>query len=339
VALLFVDVAAAGPRWVTQLVRKLPRDVEEVERAFETSRNASIQVSVGEPMEICDLSQETVFDVTVGGKKDKLKFQFGRVGALTFGLEVSPADQLNLPAVSKGRIMKRVTENYISIQVRPQRDVQTGAIYLYYKPFAAIGSYLEPDTQEFSPLMEDSVRDFRGLGLFVPPEAPINAENLRTFVGVNKTMITDEKDPDAPKPALFPNYEFVFVRARIEGEKVELHSFLTNEHRRVLHYLKPYVPPRSPDECSIKSVLLFTAYSVAKQSPSAKAIRRAFTHSRASYALDELNAYAAAQHWQGDALDNLTALLDAIIDGKLTKQPVASPAAAACTTARDDVPE
>jgi hypothetical protein len=308
--------AAEGPRWVAQILRKLPRDVRDVEAAFEQSRNASLQLSVGEPMEAPDFSQETVFDVTVGGQKQKLKFQFGRLGALTYGMELTAADQANLPAVSKSRIMQRITENYISIQIRPQRDVASGAIYLYYKPFAAIGSYIAPNTQEFAPLMEDSVRNFRGIGLFVKPGAPINAENLRTFVGINKTMITDEQDPDAPKPALFPNFEFTFVRARVEGQKVVLHTFVTNEHRQRLHYLKPYVAPQSPDECSIKSTILFTEYSVAKQSPSAKALRRTWINSQASYPVVELDKYAADQNWSGDAFDNLTELLDAMIDGR-----------------------
>lgn len=316
--------AADAPKWIAQLIRKLPETEAEVEAIWEKSRNASIQVTVGEPLQAPDFSQQTDYDVTVAGKKKQLKFDFARIGALNFGLAVSESDQAHLPAVSKGKIMERVDGNYISIQIRPHRDQQTGAIYLYYKPFAAIGAYGLPGAQEFSPLMEDSVADFRGVGLFVKRGTPITAEALRTFVGVNKTMITDEANPDAPQPKLVKNFEFTFVRARIAGDRVALHTFVTDGHRTRLHYLHPYEPPPAFADCDVQSVLLFTDYSVAKQSPSAKAIRHAKIRDRAMFPVADLDKWASGKGWSGGALDNLTELLDAIIDGQLSPTPSAA---------------
>jgi hypothetical protein len=66
--------------------------------------------------------------------------------------------------------------------------------------------------------------------------------------------------------------------------------------------------------------MYFTEYSAAKQSPSAKALRKTIFNSQASFTLSQLDEYAASAGWEGDALDNLSATLDAIIDGKLTSK-------------------
>lgn len=319
-ALPLVSLAAGAdaPRWVTQLVRSIPRSDEEFAAAFEKSRNSSIQVPVGEPLQVPGFAEQTVYDVTIGGKKQRIPFDYSRLGALTFGLSVAEPDQANLPAVSKNTILDRVNTNYISIQVRPQRDVETGAIYLYYKPFAAIGIYGQPNSHEFSPLMEDSVRDLRGLGLFVPKGTPVTAEALRTFVAINKTTICDPENRDAPQPKTMPHYELLLVRAVVDGEKVELHTFCTTEWRTLLHYMKPYAEPATIADCGIKSVMLFTDYSVAKQSPSAMAQRHTYIRPQGTFRMEDLDAYASASGFEGGALDNLTAILDAIIARKVS---------------------
>jgi hypothetical protein len=316
--------AAEGPRWVTQILRRVPRTDAELVEAFEKSRNSSIQVPVGDPLETPPFSERTTYDVTLGGQKQKVRFDFSRQGALTFGLSVNESDQANLPAVSKRTILERVNGNYISIQVRVQRDVETGAIYLYYKPFAAIGSYTAPNTHEFSPLMEDSVRDLRGIGLFVPSGTPVTAEALRTFVAVNKTTITDPENRDAPNPELFPHYELLIARAVVDGDRVTLHTFCTTEWRTLLHYLKPYEAPKTVDDCGIKSVMLFTDYSVAKQSPSAMAQRHTIINPRSTFEVRELDTYISNQGLEGGTFDHLTTVLDAIIADKVAPSGTAA---------------
>lgn len=308
---------AAAPQWVAQLLRRVPRTQEELRLEFEKSKNSSIQVGVDEPMETLDFTGETSYDVTVGGKKESLKFAFSRLPVLSYGMEVLPQDQVNLPSVSKNRILTRVGGDYISMQMRVHRDLTSGAVYLYYKPFAAVGAYAGGNSQEFAPLMEGSVRDVRGLGLFVKPGTPIDAEALRTFVACNKTVIVEEGHEDEENPPTKPHYELQLVRLRMDGDQPVLHTFVTNEYGQRIQYLKPYRTPTQRDECDLISVMYFTEYSAAKQSPSAKALRRTIFNAQSSYTLSQLDEHAASAGWEGDALDNLSATLDAIIDGKV----------------------
>jgi len=320
-AVSFVSHAsgAEAPRWVAQVLRRLPHSEAEIAAAFSASRNASVQVAVGDPMELASFDQETSYDVTAaGGKKEKARFQYARIPVFTYGLALTDADQQNLPAVSKGTILDRINDNYICMQIRVHRDMVTGAVYLYYKPFAAVGSYTLEGTQEFTPLMEDSVRDCRGIGLFVKSGTPVTAEAFRTFVAISKTMAVVDEDRDALKPRERENYEFFIVRGRPAGDSLELHAFATDEDRKVLNYVKPFAAPKNADDCSVKSTMLFTQYTVAKQSPSAKVVRFVSLNERHTFSMADLDKFVANAGLQGDALDNLTFVLDAIIDGKVT---------------------
>ena len=107
------------------------------------------------------------------------------------------------------------------------------------------------------------------------------------------------------------------VRARVDGDHVELHTFVTHDFRRQLCYLEPYREPQSRDECGVVGRVFFTQYTAAKQSPSAKATRGSKLNARACLNIEDLNRYAMSQGWEGTGLDNLDQLLDAIIDAKL----------------------
>lgn len=311
---------AESPTWIAKPISKLPRTEEELAAAHAASKSASIQVPVGDPLEIENFEGKTEYSVTVveDGQKvtKKLPYDYSRLGVVAYGMRLTPEDEANLPVVSKNRILKRVNGDYISIQIRVHRDSANGNIYLYYKPFAAIGAYGLPGSQEFAALMEDSVRDCRGLGLFVPEGTPPSAEAFRTFVGINRdTLLVENADGGGLVES--PHYELFFVRARVEGDRVELHSFNTSEYLSRLNYLKPYEAPETVDECDIDSTILFTAYTAAKQSPSAKAARQIDIRPRRMFPLAELDEYVRQQGMQGDALDNLIPVLDAIIDGKV----------------------
>jgi hypothetical protein len=320
VALGARDSRGASPVLVAKILREIPRTEEQLAEAHRNSRAASLQISVGQPLEVHGFSRETYYDVTVrengSAIKRKIRFEFSRLGIMTYGMEIDPADQLELPLVSKRRILRRVNGNYISIQLRVQRDPQSGAVYLYYKPFAAVGSYRAGGTQEFATLMEDSVRDLRGVGLFVKNGAPVTAESLRTFVAVNKNIMALKNSANG-RVELKPHYELLFVRARIAGDQIALHAFGTDEYRTRLHYLKPYEVPAGVDDTTIKSTIFFTQYTAAKQSPTDKAARRVRIGSRSSFALSHLDDFAAAQGFEGGALGNVTEVLDAIIDGQI----------------------
>jgi hypothetical protein len=83
-----------------------------------------------------------------------------------------------------------------------------------------------------------------------------------------------------------------------------------------LNYLRPYTEPPTLADTDIDSTVFFTAYTAAKQSPSAKAARKIDIRPRQYFEIAELDEFAKAQGLQGDFFDNLTVVLDAIIDGK-----------------------
>jgi hypothetical protein len=309
---------AEPPIWVTKICRVVPTTPEELEVAHQGSTAASLQVAVGEPLEITDWAGKTTYDISVneGGAKVKkqLDYDFCRLGCFTYGMQLSPEDQLNLPVASKNRILDRVGSNYISIQLRVHRQHDTGTPYLYFKPFAAIGAFGKPETQEFHALMEDSVRDLRSLGLFVKAGTPITAESLRTFVAVNRDVMTRQGEAGEER---LPHFELAFVRARFDGDQPVLHCFVTNEHRQVINYLAAYVTPQDREQCTFDSSIVFTEYTVAKQSPSAKATRQVVIDTRGRFDIAALDAFAQEQNWGGTALENLTQTLDAMIDGKV----------------------
>jgi len=317
----FISVAQATraekPVWLAKVIRELPRDEAAMAAAHKNSHDAAVQVSAGDPLQIVDFQGETSYNVTVGGEKRQLPYRYCRLGALSYGMQLTPEDRATLPTISKNRILRKVNGNYISLQLRVQRDEATGNVYLYYKPFAVVGAYDDQEqSQEFSPLMEDSVRDVRGIGLFVKPGTSPSAEAFRTFVAINKNTLALDS-PDSDEPVLKPHYEFFFGRLRVDGDDIQLHVFGTTHHRTQLNYFNTYSSPTERKECMMVSTIFFTEYTIAKQSPSKKAARDVNLQRRGQIALDDAHAFAAKKGYQGDAWDNLSEILDAIIDGEL----------------------
>lgn len=316
---------AESPIWITKLCPRVPITHEALAAAHAESKNSCIQVPTGDPLEVTGFAGITEYGVTLleNGQRvaKQLPYDFSRLSAVSIGMQLLPPDQEQLPSVSKQRILKRVDGNYIIVQVRVHRDRASGQVYLYYKPFAAIGGFNETAALEFAPLMEDSVREVRSLGLFLRPGQTPTADQLRTLVAVSRDtiLLTEPDGSGEPKPR--EHYELMFVRARVEGEAVTLHTFVTNEFRTIVNYLRPYETPTSSDRCDLRNTIYFTEYTAAKQSPSKKVTRDVRILSRSRYALSALDEYAHQQGWSGDALENLTETLDAIIDQRVPALP------------------
>ena len=89
----------------------------------------------------------------------------------------------------------------------------------------------------------------------------------------------------------------LFVRARVDGQSTErqvtLHAFATTEDRTRLRYLPPYQAPSKAADCSIKSTIYFTSYGFANLYPAAKSTRRIEINAQASFAMADLDRYAA----------------------------------------------
>lgn len=322
-ALLFgsaTPARAAGPLWVTKLVHEIPRTDDECAAAHAASKSSCIQVPAGDPHELTGFAGETTYEVTV--KEDgqavpkKLAYDFDRLNILSIGLKLRPEDEPLLPSVSKGRILGKVGLNYILIQLRVHRDREHGNIYFYYKPFAAVGNYATPgEAQNFEPLMEDSVRETRGLGLWCQAGTKPSAEQMRTFVALNKDTMRHQLDGGAHEDKT--DYELVLARLRVVGDRPEVHTFVSADDRKQLHYMQPARPPAETAGCSLAHTIFFTQYTAAKQSPSAKVTFHVDINSRGGATMEELDQYAASAGWTGDAFDNLSDTLDALIDGKI----------------------
>lgn len=340
IALATSRLAAAPPVWVAKVLRQAPRSEAEMAAAFAASKDACVQVPAGDPLELAEFSGETFYDVTlrVDGQpqRQQRRFEFTRRGVLSFGSAILPEDQQQLPSLSKPRILRRVEGDYVVLQVRLHRDNASGAVYLYHRPLAAVGSFGQPGlAQEFAPVMEDSVRQVRGLGLFVDPDRRhVEEDDLRTLVAVSQSlMVVDGPPQDVPANVaetaatrvggfdVAPAYRLIFVRARAVGDQFRLHTFVTSKEADTLAYLPAYQSPSRPDDCTVTSEIVFTGYTAAKQSPIAKASRTMTVHDQARYSIADLDAWIAEQGLSGGAFAHLTLALDAIIDGRVGSSP------------------
>ncbi len=320
-----------APPLVARLLDRVPRTEIELTAAHAASVADAVQVAAGDPLEEAGFSGRTVSAVLIDEAGQpmtrQIEFDYSRLAVTSIAMHLLPGDQERLPVVSRQRIVKRVDENYLVIQVRVQRDA-AGQVYLHHRPIAAVGKYGADDAQEFAPLMESSVQDVRGIGLWVPPGSKLGAESLRTMVAINRDVYLTT--PAAGEPAVArPHYELMFVRARFDGLQPVLHCFVTNENRERLNYLRGYQPPLREADCDLRNTIYFTEYTQAKQSPSKKVTREVRIMARASYLMSDLDRWSTAQGWSGSALDNLTALLDAVIDGSVA---ISTPAEVAPAT-------
>jgi hypothetical protein len=319
--LLPTSALAEFPTSLTRMVRHIPRTESELAAAFaETADNACSAVPAGESLELLDFTAGPSRSVDFGEGPQTVMFEACRRGVLSFGLDITPDDQQDLPFLSGGKILECVTANYVCIQARLQRAAD-GAAFLDHRPVAAVGAYTDPQqSQAFLAMMEESIKDVRGLGLFVKPDTAPTAETLRTLVVLHRNRIP-ASDPRGPAD----QYEFLFVRAQADDASaagaIRLHAFATSEARQRLHFLRPYAAPSKVDECSIKSLIYFTEYGLAGLYPIARAVRGTLVRSQSSYSLDELDRYAASQHLAGGAWNNLTETLDAVIAGRVGKDP------------------
>jgi hypothetical protein len=337
--LLFGSLPVEADELVGTVIRRIPRTEAEVIAAHaQAEERASLEIPPGQALESPAIDERVVYQVgSDSAERKDVEYLAGRRALLSFGMEISVADQANLPFLSGSTILDRVNSNYLVIEARLQRPATGGPPYLYSRPLAAVGDYANAEkTQEWAELMQSSVRDLRGVGLFVKPTVPVTAEALRTLVVINKSVLAIE-EPGRSAPRLKDCYELMLVRLRVEQstdgeERLALHVFATTDDRVKLHYLRAYERPSRTDECSIKSTIYFTEYKYANLYPSAKASRQSVVRSRETFTIAELDQYAATAGLGGDAWDHITEILDAVVDGRVPHRAAepapASPGAA-----------
>jgi len=260
-----------------------------------------------------------------GAASGSLLFDWGRWPIIDYGTRMSEADQKDLPFFTSGVILDVVNKTYVSLQVRVHRAAPDGQPYLHYVPITAVADFGKLDaTTEFSALQQLAVSNVRGLGLFLKPEQPREPRSLRTLVVSIKghKIIPNKEDAEIQTE---PTLELLLVRMRTDAatpdprvaEAVQLHAFGTTEGLTKLVQFKPYATPANSEDCTIRSTIRITEYAVAGQLPSARAAREVRIRADKEFALPALDRYARSAGLAGDAFDNLTEILDAIIDGKL----------------------
>lgn len=309
---------AGSPLAALKTIRTLPRTEGELAAAHERARGLACEhIPPGEPLEISSF-------VPRFEEGSALPVPSSRRAAFSVGLDMLDEDRADLPTLTGGRILDYIDGHYVAVEVRVERDLDTGELYLHHRPLAATLEFHGARiTQPFVDLVSDSIQDMRSLGLWTDARRATAPEQLRTLVLAHKNMINEQQGRGRKARAA---YEYVFVRARPgRGDSLELHAFATTRDRQWLHYLEPFRSPSRARQCGIRGTIYFSEYKVANLLPAASATRRTAVHANKSFALEDLDAYARQAGWSGSALDHLTDLLDAIIDGKIAsaRPPVA----------------
>lgn len=300
-------------------ITSLPRTHSEVESLYgRHSGHACEIVPPGEPFEMVPFSMFLTERERKAIKSREIMFPSSRRHVFSVGIDVLPDDQRQLPTLSAREIMKYINNHYVSIQARVQKDPVSGTLFLNHRPLAAT---MPCDrirvTQDFQPAVKVSAQAYYGIGLFLEEGQEPVPENLRTLVLIHRNRIIVPSTLIKAKSI----YEWTFIRARpatVKGsESLVLHTFVTTGERSELHYIRPAPAPRRPTDASLIGSIIFTSYSGGGLYPEQSAMRRSSVKTKVSYSLSKLNELAKAQEWNGDALDNLTRVLDAIIDNKL----------------------
>jgi hypothetical protein len=326
----FVDAAiGADVSPAPRAIERIPRTSKELDLAHETSDYACLQLPAGVALAPARFETETspgsvkLVGSSLGAAA--LPVDSGRWPAVSFGVRINKADQADLPRLTGGTILDRVNNYYVCLQVRVERASPAGVPFLHYQPLAAVGEYgQEEKTEKFAALQQTAVANVRSLGLFVKSGGARQPDNLRTMVlsiKGSRVVAGDMSDP----PRLEPSLEMIFVRMRVAqakaGDKappaIEIHTFSTTDDLKRLVYVAPYVTPDKLEECGLTSTIRLTEYTFGGQYPSARATRGLKFRSRGEFDLAQLDAYARSAGMKGAALDNLTEVLDAVIDGRL----------------------
>ncbi|MBA4017498.1 MAG: hypothetical protein C0483_10030 [Pirellula sp.] len=303
-----------------RIVRSLPRDDKEIAEAFAAAAgNVCRAVREGRSSEVHDLSPLTAGDaglkvtMTVGGRS--LPIPMARKTVLSVGVAIAPDDVATLPLISSSAIQQYLNTHYVCLQVMIRRDLDTGSLCLHDTASAAClpceGSLL---TEEFEPLVRDSLQDTRCLGLFVAADETDDAVTPGTLVFVVRNPFYDENAPGKTKPS----YELLFVRAKTKrstlgDEDLELHAFMTAEARKTLKRLPPYQAPESNTSCVLSGTVTFLGYASDGLTPAASALRTLEVRSTTEMKEEQLNALAATKSGKHHWLERPSAVLDAII--------------------------
>jgi hypothetical protein len=302
-------------KWVRTLA-EIPTTRSAIEAAYERNQSQRCEpVPPGEPLALTafqpHLTRRDVHEYGVDVPATSI-----RQHIFSLGLDMLGADKGTLPVISRLQILGYLSDHYVSIQVRVQKDPATGALFLHHRPLAAVAAFRQARlTREPPAAVMEALKDYRSLGVFLPEGVEPTPANLNTLVLVFKRDVSDAGISGAA-------YEFAFVRAReavIDGDRaLELHTFVTYDDRRELHYLQPCPDPSRSNNCSLTTMLYFTKFVDGGLRPVDGGSRGSTFRSRSRYSMDAIAEHTRAQGWE--PLAELTRTLDEIIDRRITDE-------------------
>jgi hypothetical protein len=300
-----------------KLISRLPLTSREVETAFTRSRSEACEIlPKGESLEL--LSFTTV--LTERDRRESQKKRLlptSRRDLFSVGLEFEPSDREALPLVSRSTIDNYLRDHYVSIQARVRRDLLDGKPYFHHRPLAVTAEYRgSKRTQDFEPLVANSIRNIHSLGLFSSdPTVRRKPEDLRTLVLVFRT---DLMRPGSNLSR--ESFELVLIRGVEKTGELDRHVFVTTENRTKLSYLNNHRRPSAPSKCSILGQITVTDYDSTGIYPKQSATRNYRLDARSEYSTRQLDAYCRERRLEGGFVSNVTIVLDAIIDGQLPSE-------------------
>lgn len=305
-----------GPPPGIRTFSSMPRSAGDVASAYLRTANQSVEfLQKGEPLELNSFTPYLTRRDRAE-KHAKLPNPSTRRSMFSIGVQVGKEDQVRLPKLSAALILDYLSEHYVSVQARIQKDAGTGTLYLHQRPIVVTSKYGTVKlTEDFAPAVANSVRDIHSLGLYVPTKTPPTPENLRTLVLIHKHDALDAKSN-----RIEPHYELVVVRGRANfgGSKLELHCFATSDERTKLHYLKTGRAPTRFNDCTLRASVYFSRYTGGDLVPADSVLRGQTINSLMTFEMKDLDSFTRnSLKLSGDALTNINEVLDAIIDGKL----------------------
>ncbi len=322
ILILFVSIRGTLANDFADLktISVLPLTEQQVAQAFDRSlSDACEQLPKDEPLELRSFTPYLT-------ERDKRSLKTkplpaSRQSLFSVGLEFGADDRATLPKVSGGIIADYLANNCVLIQARIRKDLLDRKLYFHHRPLALTAQFRGSRiSHPFQPLVATSIRDFHGIGLFVEETRILKAEKLRTLVLVFKNNVLTSRTGSRT----VEQYEFAFIRGREAKipERLDHHVFVTTDDRRTLHYLSPYMQPLRPSQCSILGRIAVIDYDSTGLYPKESATRSFRLETRSKYSLEQIDEYCSQNELKGGLHSNLTHVLDAIIDRKISPKGI-----------------
>ena len=317
---LAAEPASARPPPGIQTLSSFPRTDSEVAAAHRAAKGQMVDfLPEGEALAITSFTPY----LTQRDRKSKstrLPDVSIRQPVLSVAIKVAEEDQVDIPQLSKASILSYLSDNYVSLQARIQKDAATRELYLHHRPLVATVKFGKVKlTEKFVPAVVDTLRDIHSLGLYLPPKTPPVPTNLRTAVMVHQHQALDMFGNEKER------YEFLILRAKpIRRDGLKVYAFATSDDRRKLHYFKADESPQRVRDCALQATVRFTKYSAGQLIPAESLVRRYSFDSQATFAVERLDAFVQRDRkMDGDMWDHLNEVLDEIIDGGLRQHSAA----------------